>query len=359
MRPSWIIRSVFLLCTILLCGCAGVGAQVAATERYQYNLAMQRAEDQQLLLNLVRLRYRDRPYFLETSSLATQFSIGRDIGLVGAIGSPSVQEDLLLIGGVGLEANPTLTYVPLQGEDFALRMLRPIPFEDIVLLSNSGWSIERLLRLFVQGINEVVNAPTATGPTPDNAPEYETFLSVSRLLRVMQQARQTALGVDAVTGKPVLHISRDGAATDEFAEFTRLLSLDSSRRRFGLECNQADRAANICIQMRSMTGVLNFVSQAVAISEADQAAGRVTLTKDNEGRLFDWRQVTVDLFRTEVADEKPDNAAVSVQYRDRWFYVEDNDLQSKSTLMLIGQLFSLVAVEGKTDAPVLTLPLGK
>lgn len=49
---------------------------------------------------------------------------------------------------------------------------------------------------------------------------------------------------------------------------------------------------------------------------------------------------------------------VTVKYPGQWFYVDDSDLDSKSTLMLIGQLFSLVAVEGQSDSPLLTLPLG-
>ena len=72
MNSRVLSRGVVLSLVLALAGCANIGPSVVATERYQYNLAMQRAEDQQLLSNLVRLRYRDRPYFLETSSLATQ-----------------------------------------------------------------------------------------------------------------------------------------------------------------------------------------------------------------------------------------------------------------------------------------------
>ncbi len=339
-------------------GCASLGPRVVATERYQYNLAMQSAEDQQLLLNLVRLRYRDRPYFLETSSLATQFSIAPQAGLIGALGSPAIEQDLLVSGSVGLEAQPTVSYVPLQGEEFAKRMLRPIPAEHLVLLANSGWSIERILRLVVHRINGVVNAPTAAGPTPDAAPEFEDFLRVARLLRTLQQSRGIEFGFDAARKVPLLHVTAEGAASSTFEELAELLGLQAQARTFEIACELQSPCRDFNVQMRSMTGVLNFVAQAVQVSAADQDAGLVTLTRDERGDLFDWQQVTQDLFRVEVSAEPPSAAAVSVKYRDQWFFVADSDLHSKSTLMLIGQLFSLVAVEGQSDSPLLTLPLG-
>lgn len=45
--------------------CAGVGHNRIEGERSNYNIAIQRSNDEQLLLNLVRLRYRDTPFFLK------------------------------------------------------------------------------------------------------------------------------------------------------------------------------------------------------------------------------------------------------------------------------------------------------
>ena len=39
--------------------------------------------------------------------------------------------------------------------------------------------------------------------------------------------------------------------------------------------------------------------------------------------------------------EKPNNASVKVQYRGNWFYIRDNDMQSKYTLMLLNQISAL------------------
>ena len=47
---------------------------------------------------------------------------------------------------------------------------------------------------------------------------------------------------------------------------------------------------------------------------------------------------------------RPANAFVAVPYRGAWFYIADNDLESKSTFMLLTQLFNLQAGQIKTVA---------
>lgn len=54
----------------------------------------------------------------------------------------------------------------------------------------------------------------------------------------------------------------------------------------------------------------------------------------------------------------PRHAAVPVRKRGYYFYIEDDDLNSKSTFMLLGQLFRLRAGSAQSSGPVLTLPIG-
>jgi hypothetical protein len=84
----------------------------------------------------------------------------------------------------------------------------------------------------------------------------------------------------------------------------------------------------------------------------------VTRTKAADGTPFDWNKVTGGLFRVKSANARPANAFVSVAYRGKWFYLADNDLESKSTFMLLTQLFNLQAGQIKTVAPALTIGVG-
>ena len=70
------IRMVFFLLVLpfAVTACGGLGASKVKGERSRYNIAIQGSNDEQLLLNLVRLKYRDTPFFLQVSSVASQFS---------------------------------------------------------------------------------------------------------------------------------------------------------------------------------------------------------------------------------------------------------------------------------------------
>jgi hypothetical protein len=60
--------------------------------------------------------------------------------------------------------------------------------------------------------------------------------------------------------------------------------------------------------------------------------------------------------RVKVSRLPPSQTAVSIQYRKHWFYIEDNDLNSKSTFNLLIELFNLkVRAGGVAQIPLLTI----
>ena len=94
-------------------------------------------------LNLVRLRYRDTPSFLELGSLASQFNFDESVGIAGTVKESSKNFSVLGLSA-GLEASerPTASYSPLQGAAFVTKLISPIEEETIVLLTRSGWQGE-------------------------------------------------------------------------------------------------------------------------------------------------------------------------------------------------------------------------
>ncbi|MEC7356233.1 MAG: hypothetical protein VYE53_13915, partial [Planctomycetota bacterium] len=126
-----------LLCLIPASGC--LGPRALKHSRAKYNDAIQRSADEQLLLNLVRLRYRDTPSFIELSSLSTQFAFGSRASASGNLIERSTQSDSLGLG-TSWEASerPTVTYDPLRGQDFVKRLVSPLGEETIILLIRSG-----------------------------------------------------------------------------------------------------------------------------------------------------------------------------------------------------------------------------
>jgi hypothetical protein len=339
----------------LLAGCMSAGPILVKGSRTNYNVVLRQADNEQMLLNLVRLRYRDQAMFLEVSALNTQFSITNELDANTVLGQG---DSYLGVGGsIVAQETPTVSYTPLKGADFVQRILTPIDLDTLILLDSAGWSSDRLFRTLVDEMNDVGNAQGANGPTPDQAPPYEEFKRLASLLRQMGLA---GLYTEAsYNGQPVLVFGREALDNPHYKEFTQALGLNPDKLAFPLVV-AAGRSANnsINLRMRSLAGVMYFLSQSVQAPEKDVVAGRVTVTRDGNGQPFDWQQVTEGILTIKSSAEAPDNALVAINYRNSWFYIDDSDLDSKTTFSLLGQVYQLQAGDAKSIAPVLTLPVG-
>ncbi len=413
-RPRWVLFSAVMLC-VSASACV-FGPTALKMSRASYNEAIQQTTNEQLLLNLVRLRYRDVPFVLEVGSVSAQFELRQDAAAVGTlnenVGPNKPNPHSLEMGfGVTFFDRPTVTFSPVQGQEFVQRLMTPLTLETIVLLQRSGWSIERVLRLTVQQINGLDNATRATGPTPREVPPYREFARVCELIRILQLRRQLALGYvtrDVPVSDPLLNtavsitaeslikaaqegyrirptedgrqyvlwgptqylellLSEDAIETAEAAELVQLLGLEPGRKRYEIVqigTDLIDRARvvgtrdSLVIGTRALLGIMFYLSQGIEVPSRHESAGLVTVTLDADGQPFDWSRVIGDQLRVKCQFLEPRDAAVAVRYRGYWFYVEDNDLDSKATFTLLAQLMSLQAGVDAGPGPVLTLPVG-
>jgi hypothetical protein len=377
---------------------------------FHYSDAVRIAQAEELLVNLVRLRYRDGPLFLSVTSISTQFEFNAGLGVGGSSswspGSNSVGAD----AGLSYAEKPTISFSIMGGEKFQEKILKPLEVADISLLVQSGWRGDRVLQLTVENLNGLRNAPRASGPTPDVEPEYQRFLEATRLLSQLAEeghlyfdfeSRREPLSapispsqvdgsstLDAVEAGAVWKVNEEGAVQlfsvnrtlvmritrssvglAEVARLRELLSLDPNRIRYDVveqemsDCDPFEpekRLTKLEIDARSLMGVLYYVSHGVEVSQHDRESGIVTSTIDSDGDPYEWSDLLGGLLKVRLAEgrRRPADAVVAVRHRNRWFYIDDSDLTSKSTFLLLGQLFALQAGEVDDDKPVLTLPVG-
>lgn len=352
-----------LVLTVVIGGCRQAGPASVKIGRAGYNIAIQQTNSEQLLLNLVRLRYRDTPYFMEVSSVSTSFDF--DASAAASASLPESEGKIYGFGvGIGYKESPTVTYTPLQGDRFVRQLMSPVDLNTILLLYHSGWSIERIFQVCLQSISGVKNAPSASGPTPDYMPEYEEFRKAVKLLRELQLRRVLDMGhatSDGSNKPPVeIRIADKALEWDEVKQLCDLLGLERGRTHFPLTTEIGtggkDRIATV---PRSLMGSLFYVSQSVNVPADDERAGRVTVSRDPQGNRFDWRAVTGGLMHILSSKRQPNNAYLAIYYRGSWFHIDDSDLTSKSTFSLLMQLFALQAGEIKSTAPILTLPVSR
>jgi hypothetical protein len=388
-----------MIAVVALTGCNAVGPKALQSARVDYNEAIAQTWNQQLLLNLVRLKYRDTLIFLEVDSVNTQYSLSygtsasssfspidntsRTLNLsgIGAGASGSVTKGrnqgrnraLGVDAGMEYLEKPTISYTPLKGQKFVTQILSPIPLDTIILLSQSGWSVERIMGMCVQRFNQLPNAPSASGPTPDYEPHFRDFAEVIRLLRslqtngelfgFLQQAEGSA--TDEEKYDLVLQFAEGQGDSSEAIRLRELMDLTGNERKFIMsEGVGVGSDGNVIVQMRSMLGVMHFLSNAVRVPLAHKDVGLVTKTAprqpnpDDPAAEFDWSEVvTPGLMTIRSQDSRPESAFAAVRYRGAWFYIDDSDLATKSTFELLSYLFYLQAGDIKAQSPLLTIPL--
>jgi hypothetical protein len=336
---------ILFLSLFVLGGCTHLGPSSIEGNRLDYNMAIQQTNDQELLLNLVRLKYRDRIYFMNVERVISAMEFNRAVA-AGANFPPNVNPTVN-IGPFAAAYNekPSIFYTPLVGDKFVRQMLTPIGLETILMLTRSGWSSERVLLQTVQTMNGLKNAPSASGPTPEYEPEYREFREAVQILRSLQVRGLIGFGRSAGEGKEYeLRIDEQAANDADVMRFRELLHLDPgfTRYRVLIGFNAPDNRS-IAVTTRAMTAVLYYLSQSVRPPQADEEAGRVTRTRTATGEYFDWGGMFDGVLRIESASSRPENAAVSVPYRGNWFYIRDEDLQSKTTFSLLSQIMTLQA----------------
>jgi hypothetical protein len=222
---------------------------VVHTSRVEYSDAMAAGFNELVLLNLVRMRYRDTPQFLEVSSLATEHLLGGSVAVGATVGDGNSGVDVG-IGGI-YEERPKVVYTPLAGEAVVEKLLTPIEVPTLYLLMRSGWSIERVLRLGVREMRFgdgplLRNAPSADGPTPDYLPDYRDFRRVTEELRVLQRQRRLRLDVRCAAGDCAAAARSGGDGGDDggkspgghagSASFEPFLLLDDAALARGASC---------------------------------------------------------------------------------------------------------------------------
>jgi hypothetical protein len=73
---------------------------------------------------------------------------------------------------------------------------------------------------------------------------------------------------------------------------------------------------------------------------------------------FDWQKVFKGLILIRTSKERPRNSYAAVNYDGYWYYVADDDIDSRETLTMLSVVLTLKAGGIPSNGPVLTLPVG-
>ena len=351
-----------LIILVTLTGCAARGPQTVVRDAFDYSGAISKSRSDQMLLNIVRIRYMQVPNFLTVSSVIAGYTYQGNLGVSAQSGVGRFEENY--IGGstnLNYIERPTITYNPLQGEEFSRRLLRNIPVEVLISLAQAGWPMDVLFRIAVERFGETQNMSFSASKLVDQAGEQAENLTrydhvVNSIMKlgdagVVETVQSEVADETRLTVKFARSMSAE--QMEAATELKSLLGIHPDRNEFYVTDRILGRAEDeVLIQTRSMLAVLSFLGLGVEVPEADANANRVMVTTDSLKNVIEMRGP----MRIRTQKEKPKDPFAAIQYRDYWFYIEATDHLSQRTFATTQLLFELLAPSGSSVAPFLSLP---
>jgi len=350
-----------ILVALQLGACSQLGPKVLSTGRPLYNMAVQSTESQQLLLNIVRQRYSDPILFLDVTSISSGFTREAHADLVGNLFPEGKGGSTGTIGGF-ISESPFITYAPNMGEKFVTQMLTPLDLRTVSLIVQAGWSIERVLLIAGESINQLRNNSSGS---PEAQEGYLKYLKVVAALRALQKEGQLSLGAeeskDGKNPSMSLLVAPAAVTGESYRAVCESIKVacDGRPMKIRQAVGISSDGETLAVATRSIMSALYFLAQGVEVPAADANAGVATQISAVAGGPFDMASRNgKKLFSVQSSPEEPRNAAVKVYYRDSWFYIEDNDIDSKTTFVLLSMLVMLQSGDTDKITPLITLPVG-
>ena len=177
-----------IVCSLAMTGCLSpITLNRAVTT---YDEAITDAISKQLLINIARANQHQPIHFTGVSNIAATFDFRVSAGATPAL-TGEASRGLMPIFGGSVAENPTISIVPIEGEEFTKRLLTPYQETKFLLLLRQRYDIDLLLRLMAQELRIMENGQeVAYRNTPADRTGYEMFRRVVTHLSVIQDQNQ-------------------------------------------------------------------------------------------------------------------------------------------------------------------------
>lgn len=360
-------------CIVLgaVAGCGTVGSLDIANARAAYNEVIRRTDDEQLLRMIVQTRYGESHSALVVSSVTSNLTFTSTLGAQFGVGSASNYAGNLvpLSAGVAYAENPTISYVPRQGEQYIEDLLSPIGLEVVALLfgavDHPGW----LLSLCVEQINGVRSG------TKGSAHDARVWARAVEIIDELNRTCSIAIARHSDGTTFVLGIHDYSPAHQEaireLLQGFRLdpVTVDGGPVVIPMRLAFKTRRTDILdIVTRSPYDLLRLASAGVEVPAADLAAGvtdpSITATARDAARevgvgaVPEHPSLIVPL-RIQSSSTRPRHSVVAVEHRGTWFSIDETDWASKQGFLLLRVLvLGRIQNDSGSTRPVLTLPVG-
>jgi hypothetical protein len=359
MEPRRRAFAVLVAALLVSSGCRHFGPRSIVADRIPYNEAIASSWKEQTLLNVVKLRYMDTPFFVDVPQITSGYTLQAIATANGGV-FPPVSNLASFAQQLGLTLNlqgayqdrPTISYAPQTGSQFVRNLTNPINPGSVLFLLQAGYPADVVFDLTVDSINGVRNRSVSGGHLRPADPEFTRMVQAIRKAQIsghvgirVQHEKDKA---DAVTfffqDKNI-----DPELALELAEVRRTLGVDPTLSEFRVVFGATAANPNeIAILSRSVIRILSELSTFVDVPVEHQLSGIAPPVGETGGDCQPQ-------FRVLSGTKKPCDPFVAVCYEGRWFWIEKSDFRSKRTLSYLLVLLALADTGAKESLPVITI----
>jgi hypothetical protein len=340
---------------LLMTRCTSIGPGALNRDSVDYARALSNSRKREILLNIVRTRYGDVPVFLSASQVISHYVLEGSVGFGGALNpNHSLNSFLTEQGTVGYSDRPTFSFTPMSGEDFSDTYLRPLSPAQLLPLGQGSLWVDGVMRICVQSIGRLRNSNALNGATGTASPGFYRLIGDLRALQTggalsLRFQKEKALQKEKARTRIFLVFSRE--ATPDLRviqeELRRLLEVPAGVHEAEIVYGRdRDGGTRIFLGTRSFISMLEQVGAQMEVPEDDVRSGRTYATPSRESPSI----------RIHSGSEKPSESYVFIDYRGKWFWVDDTDYPSKTAFSIL-ELARNVAESGHTpQSPIITIP---
>jgi len=346
------LRRLLIAAVCAAAACRSVGPPRTVQDRFDYAEALSRSWKEQMLLNLVKLRYADAPVFLDVASVISQYALQGQVTAGGQF--PGIGGNSASVGGtMQWSDKPTITFAPLTGQKFTKSLLTPITPAAVMDLIQAGWPVDITFRVAVRAVNGV-QAGTRNRVIGQAADPR--FASVIDALRRLQQKGAIAVRTEKKGEKEasILVISRlsDPESGSDRQLVADTLGLEAGAERYELVFGALNSTkTEVALLTRSILEILTDLSFDVRVPPEHEQEGRV-------GPPLPAEVQKASNFKVLSGASRPGDAFAAVRYQGYWFWIDDRDFMSKRAMSFMLVLTALAETGSGVEPPAITISTG-
>lgn len=386
-------KIVFVLVfPILLTGCLSPVALDRAV--IEYDKTTTDLLSKQLLLNIARAHQHQPIHFTGVSNIAATFNFQFNAGATPALTGNNGALMTPVFGGTVAE-NPTISIVPIEGEEFTRRLLTPFQEKKLTMLLRQGMDIDLILRLLAGElrINEGRDAGIYAN-NPNDRKGYRLFRqAVLHMSSIQDKNRlyaeplmfdnELTLSTASMTADQIAALQKDYEVAinsqDKLIKLKRkevgrivLTNYDpatlSNEERKLLHKEADERAENDVMvdirpgftggewpihgvfRLRSFHNVLNFIGQSIDGGKEYAVEKHPSTPAVSEN--------PVSSMGIAVGESEPEHTDISVQLNDKYYFLkpETGYQWNREGFRMLAQIFQMTITEfGKQGVPSITI----